>query len=105
MCPEDQYIASAKIKYEDWLGVGRSPGNDDTAAVGLRFKCKTLDESEESIQTVEASSYGNWKSWTHYAAGKFVSQARARVDESTLGDQSGLNGLEFWNCPIEGASS
>ena len=44
MCPYDTYIASLQVRYENYLGAGRSPGNDDTGINGLKVKCKSLDQ-------------------------------------------------------------
>ena len=90
------------------MGIGIN--NDDAAIVGFRYKCKTIDETQEEIIELDPfPTVGNWKNWSNYAAEKFVNEARARVDSSDplnfLIDHSGLNGIEFWNCPIAGAMS
>ena len=43
MCPQDHYISAAKVKYENYRGVGRGIGNDDTGINGIMVKCKTQD--------------------------------------------------------------
>ena len=49
MCPVDTYIASVKVRYENYRGAGRSLGNDDTGINGIMVKCKSLDQTREQI--------------------------------------------------------
>ena len=37
------------------------------------------------------------------AMGKFLSQARTRFDDPAVGDNTALQGLEAWMCPVDGA--
>lgn len=100
MCPEDQWISQASMEYEDFLGAGRAPGMDDTAANGLKIKCISPEDEEEVIKT-SPGSFGEWKEWTNYREGNFIRKVKARYDNSVIGDQSGLNGLIFYMCPID----
>lgn len=98
MCPAGQYIVQGEVQAESWIGPGRTPGNDDTAINGVQFKCKSPDSSSETI--LEAyGKYGEWRGWTKFKPGKFVSAVRARVDGCTgVCDEAGLTGLHFWTC-------
>ena len=64
------------------------------------MKCKSIDHSEEEILEF-IGEYGEWKDWSATEEGKFVYQARARVYDPSVGDNSGIEGLSFWACPTE----
>ena len=99
MCPEDQYMASASVRFVDYLGPGRTLG-DDTGVEGIRFKCKSHDGEDEEIIQYEGDK-GEWKNWSRYTTGKFISQARARTDLSGGTDWAGMTGLSLWMCPAD----
>jgi len=102
MCPSDEYIEGASVRYEDQL-----PGsNDDTTLNGLRIRCRRKDTNESTDLTVYDGVWGDWKPWVT-VPNKFVSAAEVRFEDSQgEGDDTAMNGLFFqYETPNNGLST
>ena len=98
MCPKNHWIASAAVRNVDYLGAGRT-GGDDSGIEGLKFKCKSMDGSSEEVIT-HYGRKGEWKNWSQYVKGRFVKEARVRMWEQGT-DYAGITGLSLWMCPAD----
>ena len=94
-CPEDYWIGAATVKYVDFLGSGRTLG-DDTGIEGLKFKCMNEDGDEKIISY--NGDQGSWRGWTTIHEGSYLYKATPRTDMSGGTDWAGLTGLKITLC-------
>jgi len=101
MCPRDEYIEGASVRYEDHIGVG-----DDTALNGLRIRCRRKDTHKSTDKTIYDGEWGDWKPWVT-VGDKFISAAEVRFEDHIgVGDDTAMNGLFFeYETPNNGLST